>query len=112
MKSGLCKVIQNPGFLRMSMSVTILYFVLTIIQFWGSDFLITVMKLEKEMVFGLFGFVSISGPVFGVIFGGYVSSKLGGYNNPKTLYCTAIISIFAIIVSIPIPYLGYKEVWL
>ena len=96
----------------MCLSVTILYFVVTGIQFWGSDFLITVMNMKKEVVFSLFTLVSISGPVIGVIFGGWLSSKLGGYNNPKSLYFTAAVSVFSIFVSVPIPYFGYETKWL
>lgn len=95
----------------MMISVTILYFVVTGIQFWFSDFLITVMNLEKEKVFTIFGFVSISGPVFGVVFGGWVSSKLGGYNHAKSIYFNAGVSVFSVIMSVPIPYIGYENVW-
>lgn len=71
------------------------------------------MNLEKEKVFTIFGFVSISGPVFGVVFGGWVSSKFfGGYNNPKSLYFTAAASAFSLVMAVPIPYLGYDKVWL
>lgn len=66
--------------------------------------------MEKEVVFSLFAFVSISGPVVGVIFGGWVSSKLGGYNHPKSIYFTAGVSFFSIFMSVPIPYLGYDKV--
>ena len=65
------------------------------------------MNLEKEVVFTLFAIVSISGPVVGVIFGGWVSSKLGGYNNPKSIYFNAVVSVFSIFMSVPIPYFGY-----
>ena len=104
----MCNVITNCSFLRMCLAVTILYFVVTGIQFWFSDFLITVMNMKKEVVFSIFTLVSISGPVIGVIFGGWLSSKLGGYNNPKSLYFMAGVSVFSIFVSVPIPYLGYE----
>lgn len=107
LRIGLCKVVTNPGFLRLCTSVTILYFVVTGIQFWFSDFLITVMNMEKKVVFTLFGIVSISGPVVGVMFGGWVSTKLGGYNHPKSIYFTAGVAFFSIFTSVPIPYLGY-----
>ena len=74
--------------------------------------MITVMNLDKEVVFTIFGFVSICGPVFGVIFGGWISSKLGGYNDPRSIYLNAGASVFAIFMSVPIPYLGYDKVWL
>merc|ERR1712032_489745 len=99
-------IITNGGFLRMCISVTLLYFVVTGIQFWFSDFLITVMNMKKEVVFSIFTVVSISGPVFGVVFGGWLSSKLGGYNNAKSLYFMATVSVFSVFVSVPIPYLG------
>ena len=112
LKKSICKVITNGGFLRMCLSVTILYFVVTGIQFWFSDFLITVMKMQKEVVFSLFTFVSISGPVLGVVIGGWLSSYLGGYNSGKSLYFMAAISVFSVFVSAPIPYLGYETKWL
>lgn len=68
--------------------------------------------MKKEVVFSLFTFVSISGPVLGVVFGGWLSSRLGGYNSPKSLYFMAAVSVFAIFVSVPIPYLGYETQWL
>lgn len=107
LRSSLWKIISNCGFMRMCISVTLLYFVVTGIQFWFSDFLITVMNMEKETVFGIFTVVSISGPVLGVVFGGWLSSRLGGYNSPKSLYFMAGVSVFCVFVSVPIPYLGY-----
>ena len=112
LREGMWKVVTNCGFLRMCISVTLLYFVVTGIQFWFSDFLITVMNMKKEVVFSVFTLVSISGPVVGVVFGGWLSSRLGGYNNAKSLYFMAAISVFSIFVSVPIPYLGYETQWL
>ena len=59
------------------------------------------MKVKREIVFTIFGLVSVTGPIFGVIFGGFVSSKIGGYNQPKCVYVTAAVSFFAVIVSAP-----------
>lgn len=112
LRKGMWKIITNCGFLRMCASLTLLYFVVTGIQFWFSDFLITVMKMKKEVVFSIFTVVSISGPVVGVVFGGWLSSKLGGYNSPKSLYFMACVSVFSVFVAVPIPYLGYDTQWL
>lgn len=98
-------VLKNWAFLRMGFSITFLYFVVTCIQFWFSDYMITVMNLPKEIVFTIFGVVSVTGPVFGVILGGIISSKLGGYNEPKSLYVTAILSFFACACALPISFL-------
>lgn len=99
------QVIKNFSFLRMCFSVTFLYYVVTVIQFWFTDYLITVMHMEAGYVFMTFGLVSVTGPVMGVIFGGIVSTKLGGYNNTKSLYVTAILAFTSCLVAMPIPFM-------
>jgi len=54
----------------MSLALTVLYFVLTGVQFWFSDYLITVIKIDKSTVFDEFAIVSVTGTVFGVLAGG------------------------------------------
>lgn len=85
----------------MCWAVTSLYFIVTCIQFWYSDFAITVMKQDKTVVFTIFAVVSVSGPVLGVIFGGYISSKYGGYNNPTSIYITAGVGMLAVVSAAP-----------
>ena len=70
MIGGLKDVIGNFNFIRMSAALTVLYFVLTGIQFWFSDYLITVIKINKSIVFDEFAIVSVTGTVFGVLAGG------------------------------------------
>ena len=45
---GLKMVLKNPNFIKMCSSLTVLYFVITGIQFWFSDYLITVLKISKK----------------------------------------------------------------
>lgn len=52
----------------------------------------------------MFGIVSITGPVLGVLVGGYVTTALGGYNSKKAMYITCILSIFCFFCALPIPY--------
>jgi MFS family permease len=63
------------------------------------------MELPKGYVFTIFGVVSITGPVFGVIFGGLISSKLGGYNSPSSLYVTTLLGLLSVVFAIPIPFI-------
>jgi hypothetical protein len=67
--------------------------------------MITVMKVEKATVFTLFGIVSITGPVMGVVVGGYVTTALGGYNSPKALYTACGLSAFCLTCAMPIPFI-------
>jgi hypothetical protein len=103
-------VMKSFAFLRMAFSITFLYFVVTCIQFWFSDYMISVMEQPKEIVFTIFGVVSITGPVFGVILGGIISSKLGGYNTKNSLYVTALLSAFACACALPISFLPKSTV--
>lgn len=86
----------------MCFSATFLYFVVTGVQFWFSDFMIQVQGLKKEYVFIIFGLVSTTGPVCGVIAGGILSSKLGGYNSKKSLYVMAAIGTVAAVAAFPV----------
>ena len=103
--TGVKLVVRNLAFLRLCWAVTVLYFVVTGIQFWYSDFAITVMKIKREIVFTVFGVVSVSGPVLGVVFGGFVSGKIGGYNHPHSIYLTAAVSLFAVACSAPAAFI-------
>jgi hypothetical protein len=50
-------------------TISLLYFVVTGVQFWASDYLIKVIKADRKLVFISFSAVSITGPTLGVIFG-------------------------------------------
>ena len=67
------------------LALTFLYFIITGIQYWVSDYLITELKVEQEVVFVTFSIISITGPVLGVVIGGNVTTFLGGYNSKKSL---------------------------
>jgi len=66
--------------------------------------MITILQLEEEIVFTTFGIVSITGPVTGVVVGGNVTTKLGGYNSQKSLYLTCIIALLCLFCAMPIPF--------
>lgn len=63
-----------------------MYFVVTGIQFWFSDYMITEMGVDKSVVFTWFGIVSITGPILGVFLGGKLTTALGGYTSLCNLY--------------------------
>lgn len=90
----------------MCMSVTCLYFVVTGIQFWFSDYMITEMGIDKQVVFTWFGIVSITGPILGVFVGGQITTALGGYKSLHNLYSILIMSIFSILFALPIPFMN------
>lgn len=88
------------------MSITFLYWVLTGIQYWFSDYLITELQTNPEKVFISYGVISITGPVIGVIVGGNITSALGGYNSRKSLYVTCALAIVCLSCAVPIGFIS------
>lgn len=86
-------------------SISFLYFIITGIQYWVSDYLLTVLKVDQETVFTSFAIISITGPVFGVIIGGNITSYLGGYNSKASLITTNMVAILCLLSAAPIAFI-------
>ena len=74
----ICGVLKNYVFVLLCIAITGLYFIVAGIQYWVSHYMLAELKIEESLVFTTFGIVSITGPVFGVIVGGNVTTKMGG----------------------------------
>jgi MFS transporter, Spinster family, sphingosine-1-phosphate transporter len=72
-------VLSNKVFLFVTLATSCLYFVITGIQFWITDYMITILHYNPDTVFITFTTACISGPTIGVFVGGVVTHKLGGY---------------------------------
>lgn len=81
-----------------------LYYIITGIQYWVSDYMINVLKQDKGLVFICFGIVSITSPVLGVVVGGNITTCLGGYSTKKSVIQTTIFTFLALISCLPIPF--------
>jgi len=62
-------------------SLSALYFVVTGIQYWATDYLETELNGNKNVVRLQFLFTSATAPVAGVIFGGWFVEWIGGYKG-------------------------------
>ena len=79
------------------LAICCLLFIVTGIQFWISDYMQIVLQVDPARVFITFALVSITGPILGVVAGGYLIQKLGGYTNKTALDACFKISILAAI---------------
>ncbi len=103
-------------------ALTCLYFVVTGIQFWITDFMVMEIKAEYDFVVAGFALTSITAPTFGVFFGGYVIDRQGGYQeSPKSivnaLRTIAIFGFLALVFGIPCAFVRDKwavivSIWL
>merc|ERR1711970_207245 len=96
----------NIPFLMMVISNTFIFFIMTGIQFWVTDYLVTTLEVPEATVISTFGIVSITGPVLGVVIGGNVTSYLGGFRSKKALYVTLVMGVLCSCVAAPIPFLN------
>lgn len=79
------------------LGICCLFFIVTGIQFWISDYLQTVLLVDHKKVFIIFAFVCISAPVLGVMTGGYYLKYIGGYHKREALDVCLKVSILAAI---------------
>jgi MFS transporter, Spinster family, sphingosine-1-phosphate transporter len=86
------------------LSISILFFIVTGIQFWFSDYMKVALKVPAESVDTWFAFITISAPVLGVIIGGLIVNFFGGYENPITIGICFIEVVLAALCGIPIPF--------
>jgi hypothetical protein len=91
-------------FILCNFAVASLFFIITAIQFWASDYLRLVLKIEDNIVFISFSVCCITGPTTGVLFGGLTVHKIGGYESKYTLLICLLFAILASAAAIPIVF--------
>lgn len=81
-----------------------LCFVITVIQFWGSDYMEFALNIDKDSVFTSFMIVCLTAPTIGVLIGGGITGYIGGYEKLGTSYLCSIAALLATLLSLPIPF--------
>lgn len=81
MSQQLIMLLKSSVYMWLVFALCGLYFVVTGIQFWGTDYMVDVIKADIITVQAGFAITSITGPLIGVIFGGWLIDKLGGYKD-------------------------------
>lgn len=99
-------LLSNKVYTFVMLSICCLLFIVTGIQFWITDYMIKVIKLETEKAYILFIIVCISAPTLGVILGGYLIEKLGGSNDKRSIEACYKLSIMAAVCGIPLPFIN------
>lgn len=94
------KIICNKLFLFTTLSNSVAFFGMSVIQYWGDKYMETVLQMQTTQRFIAFGSLCLLGPIIGMVFGGTVCSKLGGYGNKKSMIFIIILSICSTIISL------------
>lgn len=87
-------------------AISILFFIVSGIQYWVSDYLITVIGIPKKTVFIYFATTAITAPILGAILSGVIGSKLGGYEGKFTFLSAVMAGFAACLIAAPVPFLN------
>jgi len=101
-------ILKNKLYILITLAITSIYFIVTGIQFWITKYLIEILKEEPIVVNIIFSIISITAPLSGVLFGGTISDKYGGYkgkNESKALEMCLAFGIFTLFFGIPLGFM-------
>jgi MFS family permease len=85
------KLIKSPLYMLLTLALCGLYFTVTGIQYWITDYLEQVIGAPKDKVLTAFAITSCTAPAMGVVFGGWLVDRMGGYKDESgEAVCTAL----------------------
>ena len=98
-------LISNPTFMIYVLARASLVFPLTIIQTWIIDYLENALKItDKKIRLISTGIITSTGPTLGILMGGFLLQKVGGYENKKASLIAVILFSFSFIGCIFFPF--------
>ena len=98
--SHLVILIKSPIFILINISLSSMFIIVSAVQFWINDYLEFGLLIadEKHRLYA-FTFVVVTSPAAGIIVGGLISSKLGGYDTEKAIYIPLIASFIVCVLA-------------
>ena len=99
-------ILSNKPWMLICGGITLLYYVVTGIQYWISDYMITTLKTEQGTVFISYATISVTGPVIGIVFGGNLTTYFGGYTSKLVLTTALYVAFSCMLVALPIPFIS------
>ena len=97
-------LIKSPIYLLMNTTLTCIYLIVSSIQFWINDYLENGLLIkDKKIRLYSFAGVIITSPAAGIILGGIIAGKIGGYDTERAIYIPIIASFFVSILANIVP---------
>ena len=116
---NICTIMKEPVFLFTGLANSVVFFGMAVIQFWGADYMKNIVGVKDEFVLlYVFSAICITGPPAGIILGGVIGSKIGGYTVRKAIViCVGLCAmscVFALIITLDSSHVAYFGimVWL
>ena len=99
---NLGKMICNKIFIFSSLCSSVCFFAIGVVQFYGDKYMDKVLKINGNVRFILFALLCLFGPTTGMVFGGIICSKLGGYIKKNSMTFVIISMAIASAISMAI----------
>jgi MFS family permease len=111
------QLLTKKLFVCLALALSGLFFIITGIQYWISDYLQIVYGVRAEEVYYYFAITCLTAPFMGVVVNGFIITSMGGYNNPKSFTLCVVVASLGMFTALPIPfltskYLTYSLIWL
>jgi MFS family permease len=100
---NLKRLMKHKVFIISTSSVIVLLFIVTAIQFWITDYLTVVIQADRDVITMAFCFTCVTAPTFGIITGGCIVQRYGGYEHKTASLICVIFGCIAGCCSILIP---------
>lgn len=97
-------ILRNQLFVSIMLTLITIFFVAFSIQFWYTSFMIEILNQEKEIAHLYYFSIMLTCPTTGVVLGGYISDRLGGYKGVhmfQAIKICFIINIGCVLLAIP-----------
>lgn len=93
-------LIKSPIFNLMNITLSSMFIIVSAIQFWINDYLENGLLIEnKDTRLFCFTFVVVTAPAAGIILGGILAGKVGGYDKEKAIYIPLFTSFGVVILA-------------
>jgi MFS transporter, Spinster family, sphingosine-1-phosphate transporter len=86
------------------LATSLMFYMVSGILFWCSDYLRTVLNEPKDNVTLYFAIVSLTSPVMGAVASFSVVNYVGGYRNHKVLPACFCIGLTSAVICVWMPY--------
>lgn len=86
---------KEQVFIFSSLAISVLLFISTVITFWVSDYLKNVMQIDPDTIFILFVVTCVTAPALGIVGGGFIVQKAGGYESKHSILYCLVFSLVA-----------------
>ena len=91
------KILCIKIYLFMTISNTVAFFGMRVIQFYADKYMDLVLNISQNIKFILYIILCMTGPVFGILICGIICSKIGGYGSKNGMIFILILNIIACI---------------